>query len=384
MKTSNKPLKITIATDSFKGSLSSHQACRIIGMAFEDRLGDSNVTINQVPLSDGGEGLIEIVKGYIDNEIFTASVSNALGKEVDVDYLVYQDKETKTAVLEMASVVGLSLLKDYEKNPMNTTTFGFGELILDALDRGVSNFIIGIGGTSTNDAGFGMLSALGVLFFDFYGNQLTGNTPLSMLDLSKIDISNLDERAANANFVIACDVNNTFCGEFGASKVFAPQKGADNNCVEALDEILKKFALIIKKDLGKDIINEPRSGAAGGAGGSFLAFFDARLESGIEAVMNITSFSKEILDSDLVITGEGRTDKQTLDGKAVLGVIKMAKHYKKKVIVISGSLGDGYEHLLALGADKVVGADSFGDTGHNFEKAAEVLYSAAYSISGSL
>lgn len=380
MINSRKSSTIIISTDSFKGSLSAHQACTIISKAFSDSLKDEyNINVNPVPLSDGGEGLIDVIKDHIDGEINSAIVSDALGNKIEVDYLIYCSDNTKTAILEMASVVGLYMLDESEKNPMNTSTFGFGELILDALDKEVSNFVIGIGGTSTNDGGFGMLKALGVRFLE-NGVVLEGNSPSSMFGLTGIDVSSIDSRLCDSSFVVACDVNNPFCGDLGASRVFAEQKGADLNCVEDLDSILSNFALVIKKFLGRDIINEPGSGAGGGVGGTLLAFLDAELKSGIKAIMDITGFSELVESADIVITGEGKTDAQTLNGKVVLGVTDLATFHNKRVIILSGSLGDGYEYLENLGLVEVFAADSYGDAGDNFERADKVLYDAAFII----
>ena len=246
--------------------------------------------------------------------------------------------DNKVAILEMASVVGLNLLDDGQKNPMNTTTNGLGQLIKNALDNNIRDVIIGIGGTSTNDAGFGMLQELGVQFFDKKNNLITKSTPKDLIDLKSIDISNMDTRLRKCSFTIACDVNNPLCGENGASYIFAPQKGANEDMVKELDGIILNYARVIEKHLDIDIINTKGAGAGGGIGFSFLAFLNAKLESGINIIMDMSGFLKQIEKTDIIITGEGKTDAQSLNGKVVFGIGKIAKQYNKEVIIISGCL----------------------------------------------
>jgi len=342
-------MRIVVAPDSFKGSLSSIQAANaiekgIIGAAQTCR---EPVEVIYVPIADGGEGTVEAIITANKGEIVKTRVLDPLGREIDSFFGILPDN---SAVIEMAAASGLNLLGDDERNPMKTTTYGTGQLIKEALDYGCKRIIIGIGGSATNDGGVGMAQALGVSFLDEEGNQIAfGGGELSKI--SKIDVSLLDPRIKDTVITIASDVKNPLCGPNGASAVYGPQKGATPEMVETLDRNLKHLAKTIHEQLNIDILNVPGSGAAGGLGAGLMAFLGAKFCLGIKLVTELARLEEKIQRADLVVTGEGSTDYQTLFGKVPHGIADIAKKYSKPVICISGSLGKGYEQLYNEGID---------------------------------
>ncbi|MFY9413938.1 MAG: glycerate kinase [Tepidanaerobacteraceae bacterium] len=342
-------MMIVVAPDSFKGSLSSIQAANaiekgIIGAAQTCR---EPVEVIKVPIADGGEGTVEAIITANKGEIVKTRVLDPLGREIDSFFGILPDN---SAVIEMAAASGLNLLGDDERNPMKTTTYGTGQLIKEALDYGCKRIIIGIGGSATNDGGVGMAQALGVSFLDEEGNQIAfGGGELSKI--SKIDVSLLDPRIKDTVITIASDVKNPLCGPNGASAVYGPQKGATPEMVETLDRNLKHLAKTIHEQLNIDILNVPGSGAAGGLGAGLMAFLGAKFCLGIKLVTELARLEEKIQRADLVVTGEGSTDYQTLFGKVPHGIADIAKKYSKPVICISGSLGKGYEQLYNEGID---------------------------------
>ncbi len=342
-------MRIVVAPDSFKGSLSSIQAANaiekgIIGAAQTCR---EPVEVIKVPIADGGEGTVEAIITANKGEIVKTRVLDPLGREIDSFFGILPDN---SAVIEMAAASGLNLLGDDERNPMKTTTYGTGQLIKEALDYGCKRIIIGIGGSATNDGGVGMAQALGVSFLDEEGNQIAfGGGELSKI--SKIDVSLLDPRIKDTVITIASDVKNPLCGPNGASAVYGPQKGATPEMVETLDRNLKHLAKTIHEQLNIDILNVPGSGAAGGLGAGLMAFLGAKFCLGIKLVTELARLEEKIQRADLVVTGEGSTDYQTLFGKVPHGIADIAKKYSKPVICISGSLGKGYEQLYNEGID---------------------------------
>jgi len=340
-------MKIVIAPDSFKGSLTSSQVCAAIEKGV--RKAYENADIVSIPIADGGEGTVDALMNVLGGSKIQVWVKDPLFREIKAEYGILEDN---TAVIEMASASGLALLTPEERNPMNTTTYGTGELILDALNRGCRNFIIGIGGSATNDGGIGMVAALGAKFYDQEGNtiDLTG---AGLLRLHSIDLSRLDKRIQECQFKVFCDVENPLYGPQGATYVYARQKGADDAMIEKLDIGLRRLSEIIEKDLGKQVAFIPGAGAAGGLGAGLLAFLNAKLEKGIDMMMETVNFHEQIKDADLIITGEGRMDKQTGYGKTVYGVIKAAKLQGIPVIGICGSIGDGVEELYSEGLTAV-------------------------------
>ena len=340
-------IKIIVATDSFKGSLTAAQACA--AMAEGAILAAPEAEVECVPMADGGEGTVQSLVDGLGGCFVSCEVEDPVGRARTA---VYGLIDNGTAVIEMAQASGLTLLAENERDPSRTSTFGTGQLIKDALDRGASNFIIGIGGSATNDAGAGMAEALGYSFFDKNGKELPrGGRALS--ELAFIDASRADERLKESRFTIACDVDNPLLGARGASQVFGPQKGATPEMAGILDDALACFADCVFSDLGKDIKDIPGSGAAGGLGAGCLAFLGAELKKGVDIVIGATGLKEKLIGCTLVITGEGRTDSQTLGGKTVYGVTKLVQSLGAPVIVISGSLSEGAEELLDHGVTRL-------------------------------
>lgn len=333
-------MKVVIAPDSFKGCLTASEVAEHIEIGIKKVFNDADII--KVPMADGGEGTVQSLVDATGGELVSLKVKGPLLNEVNSFYGILGDK--KTAVIEMAAASGLPLISKEERNPLKTTTYGTGELIKHALDRGCRNFIIGIGGSATNDGGAGMLQALGVKLLDKWDKEIDF-AGKGLLDLHKIDVSNMDERIIECSITAACDVTNPLCGPSGASAVFGPQKGADEEMVKILDKGLLNFAEVIKKELGIEIKDVPGSGAAGGLGGGLLAFFSARLKRGVDIVIEATNLEDRIQGADLVITGEGMIDNQTAFGKTPYGVAMIAKKYNVPVIAIAGGIGKDAEVL---------------------------------------
>ena len=328
-------MKITVSIDSFKGSLSTFEA----SLAVKDGVLRVYPTADVVcvPLADGGEGTVEAIVSAGEGELISINVSGPLSRPVTAVYGYI--KKTKTAVIEMSSAAGITLIKDSERNPLYTTTFGVGEMILDALDKGCNRFVIGIGGSATNDGGTGMLSALGFEFLDKNENPIKQGAQ-GLCDLSKIKTDKADKRLSKCSFNIACDVTNPLCGEFGCSRISGPQKGADEPMIEDMDRWLKNYALLTKSIFPNADESYPGCGAAGGMGFAFMSYLGGKLTSGAKLVTSETGLEKHIKDSDIVITGEGRLDGQTAMGKAPVGVARIAKKYGKRVIAFCGAVTD--------------------------------------------
>ena len=326
--------KIIIAMDSFKGSMRSQEAGEAVKRAAEQIYPDSEIKV--YPMADGGEGTVEALtfaKQQIES--VTCTVTGPAGTLTQAEYIVYGKGEQRTAVLEMAQAAGLMLVSDDQRNPMKTTTYGVGEMIRNAVERGCRRFIIGIGGSATNDGGIGMLQALGYGFLDKDGNNVPfGARGLEVLD--QITDQNVLPELSECEFKIACDVTNILCGENGCSAVYGPQKGADTEMIQSMDQWLGAYASLAGELYEKAVPNQPGTGAAGGMGFAFLTFTNAVLESGISIVLEETELEKYIRDADIVITGEGRLDGQTAMGKAPIAVARLAKKYGKPVFAFSG------------------------------------------------
>lgn len=324
-------MKIVISIDSLKGSLTSIEAANVIKKGILSVDNKSDVVI--MPLADGGEGTVESLVQGMSGEEKVISVTGPINEKVNATYGIL--KETNTAIIEMAQASGLPLVPAELRNPLNTTTYGVGEIIKEAIEKGCRNFIVGIGGSATNDCGVGMLQALGFEFYDENDNLVgLGGKVLNQIKRIKSDnkLKELDE----CNFKIACDVNNPLYGENGAAYIYGPQKGATEEIVKELDKGLKNFAEVVNKDLGKDIAHIEGAGAAGGLGFGFLGFLNSKLESGIKIILDEIKLEEVVKDADIVITGEGRLDNQTAMGKAPIGVAKLAKKHGAKVIAIAG------------------------------------------------
>lgn len=300
-------------------------------------------------LCDGGEGSSSILADALNGDIIDVKVHNPLGKIISSTYTIIDNKQ---AIIEMASSSGIELLREDEKNPLLANSYGFGELILDALDRGVRSFLLCIGGSATNDVGIGMLEALGVLFLDKSGKKID-LCPKNINKIASIDINNLDDRIKQSDIKVACDVSNTLCGKDGASFVFGAQKGANEDMRVLLDKHLSHFADISQNTLSEDNRNIIGVGAGGGIGFALVGFLNASLQSGIELISNILRLEDKIKNADLVITGEGQMDKQSIYGKVPLGVAKISKRYNIPVIAIVGSQGDGAEQMYKYGIDMI-------------------------------
>lgn len=325
--------KIILAFDSFKGSVNSIELGENTRKAILKEY--PNCQVLSLPIADGGEGTTEVLSASLNAMKVTCKVHDPLMNEIEVSYGITQDRTT--AILEMASASGLPLVAQIDRNPLYTTTYGVGEMVLDALNRGCRKFLIGIGGSATNDAGIGVLSALGVRFLDSEGHELE---PIgaSLSEIYRIDTSNLEPSLQESIFTIACDVNNPFSGEQGAAYIYAPQKGANSLEVASLDNGLKHYAKVIKQHTRMDISNIPGAGAAGGMGGGLLPFLNAQLESGIDTILNAVNFEKVIRGADVIFTGEGKLDAQTAMGKALGGVLRLAEKQNIPVIAIGGCI----------------------------------------------
>lgn len=335
--------KIIISPDSFKGSLSSIEVSNAIEVGIKNVF--PNCETVKIPIADGGEGTMETLVSALGGIKMKVKVHDPLMRLIEVQYGLVNNG--KTAVIEMATASGLTLLTKQEQNPTVTTTFGTGEIIKDALKRGSRSFMIGIGGSATNDAGTGMLRALGYRFLDENGKETNG-TGESLRLICSIDESGAMSELQEANFIIACDVNNPFSGSNGAAYVYAPQKGADMQATKELDKGLEHFRKLIKTAKKLDLNSIPGAGAAGGLGGGFVAFLNAQLKPGIEMVLEAVDFEKHLQNAELVITGEGKLDKQTGMGKAASGILDAASKNNVAVIAIGGSVED-MESLIKRG-----------------------------------
>ena len=343
-------MKIVLAIDSFKGSLTSFEAeeavAEVLAQCFP------TATVDCIPIADGGEGTLSVLLHTANGTYRHLQAHNPCMEIIPTQYGIAGDGQT--AYLEMAAISGLPLIREEQKNPMKSTTFGTGELIADALEQGCRTFIIGIGGSATNDAGTGMLQALDYRFFDENGQKLgTGGEILSQI--ARIDGTHRHPLLKEARFIVACDVQNPFYGPQGAAHVFARQKGADDAMIAELDKGMQAFARIILAHTGKDISQLPGSGAAGGLGGCLAAFMDATLQSGADLLLDASHFEARIQDADLVITGEGKIDRQSLMGKITGKILERASRLGIPVIAFTGQAEDipalkkaGFEDIFPL------------------------------------
>ena len=323
-------MKIVIASDSFKGSLSSIEVAQAATRGIKAVYPDCEVVA--VNVADGGEGTVEAVVEALGGEIVHTVVSDPLGRPIQVRYGI----AGKKAIIEMAAASGLPLLTPEQRNPWFTSTFGTGEMIMDAISRGCRHFLVGIGGSATNDAGTGMLQALGFRFYDANNHLIHHCTGGRMADIARIDESSVPAALREASFTVACDVDTPFCGPEGAAPVFAPQKGADPEMVIRLDKAMASLAQVIQQHYNVNITPIPGAGAAGGMGGAFYACLQATLKKGIDMVLDAIHFDSIIQGADLVITGEGKVDFQTAKGKTAAGVLTRAKKQHIPVIAIGG------------------------------------------------
>lgn len=341
-------MKVVIAPDSYKESLTAMEVATAIENGFKQIMPDAQYV--KLPMADGGEGTVQSLVDATGGKVVAVSVTGPLGQAVEGFWGLLGDGST--AVIEMAAASGLHLVEPAKRNPLLTTTYGTGELITAALDAGVKHIIVGIGGSATNDGGIGMAQALGAKLLDKQGKDLAfGGGALA--DLATIDLAGLDPRLADVQLEVACDVDNPLCGVKGASHIFGPQKGATPEMVEQLDRNLAHYAEVIRQTNGKDVVNQQGAGAAGGLGAALLGLFDATLRPGISIVMDAVNLSEVVKDADLVITGEGRIDSQTIHGKTPIGVARVAKQYNLPVIGIAGSIAKDCAVVHEHGIDAV-------------------------------
>ena len=324
-------MRVVIAIDSFKGSLSSLEAGEAAAKGIKKA--DNKIETIVCPLADGGEGTVEALTAGMGGKIETITVTNPLGEKIKGQYGIVE----KTAIIEMAAAAGITLIPPEQRNPLYTTTYGVGEMIKDAIQKGCRRFIIGIGGSATNDGGIGMLQALGYGLLDKNQKQVCYGA-LGLSELQNITMENVLPELKECTFHIACDVTNPLCGKEGCSAIFGPQKGATNEMIQNMDKWLENYAVLAKNIIPKADSTFTGTGAAGGLGFAFLTFTNAVLESGIDIVLRETNLEDKIKTADVVVTGEGRLDKQTVMGKAPIGVAKLAKKYNKTVIAFAGSV----------------------------------------------
>ena len=336
--------KILISPQEFKESLTGLEVANAIQEGINKV--DSKIKTSLVPVADGGDGTLQTMVDVTGGKIITETVRDPLGRNIDSVWGKLGDDNS--AVIEMAKASGLALLNENEKSATLTSTYGTGQLFKFALDQGIDNFIIGIGGSATNDGGAGFVSALGAKLYDENGKEVESNG-ISLSSIRDIDMSNFDKRVKNTSVRVACDVTNPLCGNEGASAIFGPQKGANPEEVNLLDKNLLHWASLIKDQLGKDILNVPGAGAAGGLGAGLMAFTDAELSIGANIVLDSLNYDEHLRDVDLVIVGEGSTDKSTQFNKSPVAVAMRAKKLGIPVICLSGSIGEGYSESRDLG-----------------------------------
>ncbi|MCE9991302.1 glycerate 2-kinase [Enterobacter asburiae] len=373
-------MKIVIAPDSYKESLSASEVAQAIEKGFREIFPDALYV--SVPVADGGEGTVEAMIAATQSAEHHAVVTGPLGEKVNACWGMSGDGNT--AFIEMAAASGLALVPPAQRNPLVTTSRGTGELILSALDKGARNIIIGIGGSATNDGGAGMVQALGAKLCDANGTEI-GFGGGSLMALNSIDASGLDPRLKDCTIRVACDVTNPLVGEKGASRIFGPQKGATEGMILELDANLSHYADVIKKSLRIDVKHVPGAGAAGGMGAALMAFLGAELKSGIEIVTQALNLEEHIHDCTWVVTGEGRLDSQSIHGKVPVGVASVAKKYHKPVIGIAGSLTKDVGVVHQYGIDAVFSVlTSIGSLEEAFRGAFDNIYRSSRNIAATL
>lgn len=343
-------MKIVLAPDSYKNSLTAKEVAQAMRDGFEKVYPDAEFV--SVPMADGGEGTVQSMVDAKNGQIVTVEVINPLGNPTSAHFGLIDDG--KVAVIEMAEASGIQYINQFTQNPYITTTYGTGQLIKAAIQNGATTIIIGIGGSATNDGGAGMAQALGAHLLDKDGKELQYGGAM-LKKLSSIDTSDMLEDLDKVKIIIASDVKNPLTGPNGASHVFGPQKGANEEMVNFLDEALSHYADILKRDLNQDIKEIPGSGAAGGLGAGLMAFTNAQMKSGVDIVVEYTGLKKAVADADIVVTGEGQIDFQTKFGKTPIGVAKATKEVNPKatVIAIAGSIGEKVSELYPLGIDAI-------------------------------
>lgn len=341
-------MKIILAPDSFKGTLSAFKICELLETAAKSYF--PNCTVVHVPMSDGGEGALEVIIPSLDGKFETVSVRNPLGKVINARYGTFGED---SAIIEMAAASGLPLIPEEQRDVLLSNTYGTGELIADALNRGCRNFHIAIGGSATNDGGIGCVRALGVKFHDKNGTLLDP-VPQNLIHIADIDISGLHPAVREANFTVMCDVSNPLLGEKGAAYTFGPQKGASGDNLRELETGLAHYADVVKTKFGGTLHETPGAGAAGGLGFALIVFLNAKLQSGIDTILDILDFKNVLRDADFVITGEGRMDNQSAYGKVASGVGLAAKEQNIPCLAIVGSMGQDACDMFNYGISSIM------------------------------
>ncbi|PKF78484.1 glycerate kinase [Vibrio sp. vnigr-6D03] len=344
-------MKVVIAPDSFKESLTAKEVCLAIESGFRRVWADSEFV--HVPVADGGEGTVQSLVDATKGHLVHLAVTGPLGNSVDAFYGLLGDNQT--AVIEMAAASGLHHVSLSQRDPKLTTSFGTGQLINHALERGAKKLIVGLGGSATNDGGVGMMAALGAKFSNHNGQPISLNGS-GLKELAQIDLTGLNSRLAECEILVASDVDNPLCGSKGASATFGPQKGATEADIRLLDQNLNHYGQLIRKQIGRDVLNAAGSGAAGGMGAALIAFTQAKLQPGIDIVLETVGLENQLEGADLVVTGEGRIDWQTAHGKTPMGVASLAKKYDLPVIALAGCVGENYQAAYQCGIDAVFAA----------------------------
>ncbi|HHE9995712.1 glycerate kinase [Haemophilus influenzae] len=369
-------MKFVIAPDSFKESLTALEVATAIETGFKRVFPDADYV--KLPMADGGEGTVQSLVDATQGKLIECEVTAPLGDKVKSFFGLSGDG--KTAIIEMAAASGLHLVSPEKRNPLLTTSYGTGELIKLALDLGVESFILGIGGSATNDGGVGMLQALGMQCLDSQDKPI-GFGGAELANIVKIDVQQLDPRLQQVHIEVACDVNNPLCGECGASTIFGPQKGATSEMVKQLDAALSHFAEIAERDCGKQIRDQAGAGAAGGMGGGLLLLPSVQLKAGIQIVLDRLRLIDYVKDADVVITGEGRIDAQSIMGKTPIGVARTAKQFNKPVIAIAGCLREDYDVVFDHGIDAVFPIiHQLGDLSDILKQGEQNLISSAQNV----
>ncbi|HHF5008211.1 TPA: glycerate kinase [Haemophilus influenzae] len=369
-------MKFVIASDSFKESLTALEVATAIETGFKRIFPDADYV--KLPMADGGEGTVQSLVDATQGKLIECEVTAPLGDKVKSFFGLSGDG--KTAIIEMAAASGLHLVPPEKRNPLLTTSYGTGELIKLALDLGVESFILGIGGSATNDGGVGMLQALGMQCLDSQDKPI-GFGGAELANIVKIDVQQLDPRLQQVHIEVACDVNNPLCGECGASTIFGPQKGATSEMVKQLDAALSHFAEIAERDCGKQIRDQAGAGAAGGMGGGLLLLPSVQLKAGIQIVLDRLRLIDYVKDADVVITGEGRIDAQSIMGKTPIGVARTAKQFNKPVIAIAGCLREDYDVVFDHGIDAVFPIiHQLGDLSDILKQGEQNLISSAQNV----
>jgi glycerate kinase len=358
---SDGAMKIIIAIDSFKGTLSSVQAGNAVKKGIKLFMQEANSHTEIFPMADGGEGTLKAVLAFDKNaRLHKTTVKDSLMRDRVIPFIIIKRNGAVSAVIEMASIAGLTQLECHERDIMKATTYGVGQCIKKALDFGADTVYLGIGGSATNDAGIGMLQALGAEFLDAGNNNIqTGAEQIG--NIKTINLSNFDKRIKNTKFISVCDVKNPFYGPFGATEVYGPQKGASDAQVKLIDNMFKEFARIVSHQTGIDIQNIKGSGAGGGIGGGAAVFLNSEFKTGADWLIEYSNIESSILNADLIITGEGRTDEQTFNDKLPLRIGLLCKKHAKKAVVISGSRTISKDGMREYGVESVYAlTDYFG------------------------